>query len=96
MWDQADIERGKRNVELSQRPATSEPLNHISEDEIIRQGKINTCICCDECDYSTGMLTLSQAVFKVNMQGGYFMYDGSGGPISRCPSCGLDQLVATD
>ncbi len=39
---------------------------------------------------------LKSAVFKVNMQGGYFMFDGEGGPISKCPACGEDSLCCND
>jgi len=74
----------------------SQSLNNISDKEIEGQGKIITSICCENCDYDTGVMDLKSAVFKVNMQGGYFAYDGEGGPDSRCPVCKNDTLNLSD
>lgn len=63
-------------------------LNNISNLEIIEQGRIKTSICCHECDYNTGFMEQRDAVFRVNMHGGYFMFDGEGGSDSKCPKCG--------
>lgn len=71
-------------------------LNNISKEEIEHQGEITTNICCDECSYDTGIMSMSKAVFKINMQGGYFMYDGEGGAITKCPICGYDKLVVSN
>ncbi|MDO7789138.1 hypothetical protein [Desulforamulus aquiferis] len=71
----------------------SDVLNNITEEEIEAQGDIRGDICCDECAYDTGYMSLKSAVFKVNMQGGYFVYDGVGGAISKCPVCDLDKLT---
>lgn len=71
----------------------SEILNNISLKEINEQADHIVNIFCEECSYETGCMTLKSAVFKINMQGGYFMYDGEGGTESKCPSCGLDKLV---
>lgn len=72
------------------------PLNNITEEEIEKQGELKVYICCGECAYTTGYMDLKSAVFKVNMQGGYFMYDGEGGPITKCPVCESDRLHTTD
>jgi hypothetical protein len=70
-----------------------EYLNNISEEEIEFQGKLETSICCESCEYDTGWMDLKSAVFKINMQGGYFSYDGEGGPDSKCPACGFNTLI---
>lgn len=72
------------------------PLNNITEEEIEKQGELKVYICCGECAYTTGYMDLKSAVFKVNMQGGYFMYDGEGGSVTKCPVCELDRLHTTD
>ena len=71
-------------------------LNNISVQEINEQAEHVVDIFCEECSYKTGLMTLKSAVFKINMQGGYFMYDGEGGSESKCPGCGLDKLVELD
>jgi len=68
-------------------------MNNISAEEIEEQGEIMTSIYCEDCDYDTGYMDLKSAVFKINMQGGYFVYDGEGGADSKCPSCGFNTLV---
>lgn len=68
-------------------------LNNISVQEINRQADQAVNIFCEECSYETGLMTFKSAVFKINMQGGYFMYDGEGGTESKCPCCGFDKLV---
>lgn len=70
-------------------------LNNITEKEIECTGKIMTDICCEQCGYSTGYMKTGDAVFKINMQGGYFKYDGEGGIISECPVCKEDTLSST-
>lgn len=70
-------------------------LNNITEKEIKEQGEIMTSICCENCSYDTGYMKMSDAVFKVNMQGGYFMYDGEGGAESMCPSCKEEATLST-
>ena len=67
-------------------------LNNVSEGFIKEQGDECGDITCDSCTYETGLMQIKSAVFKVNMQGGYFMYDGEGGPISKCPCCEKDSL----
>lgn len=71
-------------------------LNNITNEEINKQGNNVVDIFCEECSYRTGLMTLKSAVFKVNMQGGYFMYDGEGGSESKCPCCGKGSLVETN
>lgn len=71
-------------------------LNNITNEEINEQGEHGVDVFCDECSYKTGFMTFKSAVFKINMQGGYFMYDGEGGSVSKCPSCGLDRLNVTN
>lgn len=71
-------------------------LNNISEQAIEEQGKMKGNIYCEECGYETGCMNMDKAVFKVNMQGGYFMYDSEGGSITKCPACGFDGLIADD
>jgi len=71
-------------------------LNNITEAEIEEQGKAMVDIYCEDCDYTTGYMDYKSAVFKINMQGGYFMYDGEGGDENRCPMCKNDSLVITD
>ncbi len=71
-------------------------MNNITEEEIEEQGERKGNICCDECAYETGYMDLKSAVFKVNMQGGYFMYDGEGGSESKCPVCDFDTLNIRD
>ena len=73
-----------------------ELINNISEEEILNQGAVLGEILCDNanCSYEgTGYRRIESAVFKVNMQGGYYMYDGEGGSISKCPVCGKDSLL---
>ena len=70
-------------------------VNNISEEEILEMGKSRGEILCDNtnCSYEgTGHMRIDSAVFKVNMQGGYYMFDGEGGSISKCPICGKDSL----
>ena len=67
-------------------------LNNISDEEIEEIGVGRGNIVCKECTYKSGEMNIKSAVFRVNMQGGYFMYDGEGGPISKCPICGEDSL----
>ena len=67
-------------------------LNNISDKEIEETGVSRGNIVCEECAYQSGEMSIKDAVFRVNMQGGYFMYDGEGGPISKCPICGEDSL----
>jgi len=69
-------------------------MNNISAEEIEEQGEIMTSICCEDCDYDTGYMDLKSAVFKINMHGGYLVYDGEGGADSKCPACGFNTLVA--
>lgn len=71
-------------------------MNNISQEELKEQGDIRTLICCEECDYETDIMSLRDAVFMINMQGGYFMWDGEGGPISKCPKCGEEGLHTVD
>lgn len=71
-------------------------MNNLCWEEFKEQGDIVASISCDECDYDTGVLHMRDAVFMVNMQGGYFMFDGEGGAISKCPMCGLDKLITVD
>jgi len=68
-------------------------LNNISNLEIAEQGRIKTTISCENCDYDTGFMEQRDAVFRVNMQGGYFVYNGEGGADSKCPACGSNVLV---
>lgn len=56
----------------------------------------NRNIHCEECDYETGLMRLKDGVFKVNMEGGYFMYDGEGGSVTCCPLCKKDKLITED
>jgi len=69
-------------------------FNNISNLEIIEQGRIKTSISCDNCDYETGYMEQRDAVFRINVHGGYFMFDGEGGSDSKCPTCGLNSLNA--
>lgn len=71
-------------------------LNNITEDEIEKQGELKVNIRCGECAYDTGYMSFKSAVFKVNMQGGYFIYDGEGGSITKCPICEFNMLGTSD
>lgn len=73
-----------------------EDINNISEEEITKEGQLIRNIHCNECDYETGQMSLKNGVFKVNMQGGYYMFDGEGGAITKCPGCGKDTLTTLD
>ena len=75
---------------------SNKTINNITEAEIEANGKVMGDICCDNCDYATGYMDFKSTVFKVSMQGGYFMYDGEGGDENRCPMCKNDSLVITD
>ena len=75
---------------------SNKTINNITEAEIEANGKAKVDICCNECSYNTGLMDCKSAVFKVNMQGGYFMYDGEGGSESKCPVCGQDSLTTRD
>lgn len=82
----------EETLELSKK----ESLNNIPEEEIDRQGEDKGSIRCDECGYDSGYTSFSKAVYKVNMQGGYFMYDGQGGSDTKCPVCSGDHLTFDD
>ena len=69
-----------------------EILNNITDKEIEETGMEIGNIVCEECNYESGEMNIKSAVFRINMQGGYFMYDGEGGPISKCPKCGEDSM----
>jgi len=71
-------------------------LNNITNEEINNKAEHGVDICCDGCLYRTGFMTFKSAVFKISMQGGYFMYDGEGGSKSKCPCCGIDRLNVTN
>lgn len=84
------------NEAMKEQEDEEEYLNNILEKEIEEQGAMTGNIYCDECSYETGITSIRNAIFKVNMQGGYYMYDGEGGAISKCPVCGLDKLTMID
>ncbi len=67
-------------------------LNNITNEEINKKAEYGVDIYCDECSYKTGFMTFKSAVFKINMQGGYFRYNGQGSSESKCPNCGFDRL----
>ena len=74
----------------------SEIINNFPNNFIRVQGKLERNICCEKCNYETGYMKVSNAVYKVNMHGGYYMFDGDGGAETKCPICGLDSLVTLD
>lgn len=74
----------------------SKIINNISNEEIIEQGNLDINIYCEECNYETGGMKFKDAVFKINMEGGYLMYDGEGGAITSCPLCKKDKLTVRD
>ena len=67
-------------------------LNNISDEEIEETGVGTGNIVCEECAYESGEMDIKSAVFRINMQGGYFMFDGEGGTISKCPKCEEDSM----
>ncbi|GAA0071733.1 hypothetical protein UT300003_32580 [Clostridium sardiniense] len=71
-------------------------INNICDEEIIKQGQLVRNIYCEECEYETGRMRLKDGVFKLNMEGGYFMYDGEGGALTCCPICKKDTLITED
>lgn len=71
-------------------------LNNITDKEIEGMGESQGNICCEECVYESGEMDIKSAIFKINMQGGYYMYDGEGGNINKCPNCQKDSLFIYD
>jgi len=87
-----DWNKRVQEYESSKQRDNKKEFNNISNLEIIQQGRMKTSISCDNCDYETGLMEQRDAVFRINMHGGYFMFDGEGGPDSKCPGCGLNSL----
>lgn len=74
----------------------SKVINNISDKEIIKKGQLVRNIHCEQCDYETGIMYLKDGIFKVNMEGGYFMYNDENESITKCPLCKKDKLSIVD
>ena len=68
----------------------------MTDSEIEIQGNKKVDVYCEECSYEVGYVDFRSAVFKINMHGGYFMFDGEGGSETKCPECGKDSLTTSD
>lgn len=74
----------------------SKNINNLTDKEIREMGLNAVDIYCENCGYEVKTGLLRDSVFKVNMQGGYYKYDGQGGCETQCPVCKLDKLVTED
>lgn len=68
-------------------------INNLTDKEIEEIGEVLVTIYCEECDYGVNLEKHKDAVHKINMHGGYYMFDGEGGCITKCPLCGKDSLI---